>query len=69
MTIHEETAASMMAKATPPIAVIAANQMPLLSLPDIVNYCTLLYLALMISHKAWRMYREWRTGKAVKDDE
>lgn len=50
----------MATKASPPVAVAAANMFSDLSVPDIVNYLTLVYLALMISHKAWSMYREYK---------
>jgi len=56
----------MATKASPPIAVAAANTFSDLTVPDIVNYLTLVYLVLMISHKAWSMWREYKaTGNAA----
>lgn len=69
MTPQEETAAIMTAKASPAIAVAAVNQLPTITLPDIVNWATLMYLGLMISHKLWRMYKEYRTGKVARHDD
>lgn len=44
-------------KASPPVAVAAGNLMGM-PLPDLVQWVTLIYLALLISHKAWRWHRE-----------
>lgn len=57
-----ETAVSAAAKLSPPMAVTAGN-LAGMTLPDLVQYATLLYLALLIAHKAWRMYKEYKTGK------
>lgn len=68
MSASDETASAMVAKAAPPAAVAFANSFSHMTLPDIVQWFTLLYLCLMISHKSWRMYKEWKTGKEVKDE-
>lgn len=57
-----ETAVSVAAKSSPPLAVAAGNFAGM-SLPDLVQYATLLYLAMLIAHKGWRMYKEYKTGK------
>ena len=52
----------MVAKASPPIAVVGAH-MAGWSVPDIVQWVTLAYVALMVLHKLWAMgleaYRFW----------
>jgi hypothetical protein len=56
-------------RASPPVAVAAGNLMGM-PLPDLVQWMTLVYLVLMISHKGWRMYREWtHQGGADDSDE
>lgn len=67
-----ETASSAVDTATHPsttIPVIGTVGMGnlLSSLPDIINVCTALYLILLITHKGWRMYKEWKTGKEAID--
>lgn len=62
-----ETTTYMVTKVTPPVAVVAGN-IAGLSLPELVQWATLLYLALMISHKVWRMYKEWKSGKGALDE-
>lgn len=66
MSHHDEPVSAMIAKASPPVAVVTAH-LAQITIPEIINYATLLYLCLMISHKAWRMWREYRTGKVVPD--
>ena len=57
-----ETANAMAAKAAPPLAVVGA-QVAGWSVPDIVQWVTLAYVALMVLHKLWVMgleaYRFW----------
>lgn len=65
MEASNETVA-MVAKAAPPIGVAASNLYGI-SLPDLVQYATLVYLALLIGHKAWRWSKEWKSGK-VNDE-
>ncbi len=33
------------------------------SIPDLVNWLTALYLVLLIAHKGWNMYRQLQSGK------
>ena len=42
------------------LAVSTAN-IVVANLPLIVNVVTVIYLVLASSHKAWQMYREWKT--------
>jgi uncharacterized membrane protein YcjF (UPF0283 family) len=57
-----ETGASMVAKATPPIAVIGA-QFAGIPVDDWVKWVTLAYVVLMLLHKVWQVgyeaYRFW----------
>lgn len=55
---------STLAASTPPVAVATANLFGL-SLPDIVQLATLVYLSLLILHKLAQMVKEWRTGKVA----
>ena len=57
-----ETAASITTKAAPPVTVVGAK---LAGMPvaDWVTYLTAIYLVMMIAHKGWHMYKEWRTGR------
>lgn len=54
-----ETGVTMTAKATPPLAVVGAN---LAGIPvsDWVQYVTLAYVVVMLAHKVWSWYREWK---------
>jgi hypothetical protein len=67
--IQQETTAAIAAKASPPIAVVGA-QFAGWSVPDFVQWLTLLYVALMLLHKLWTMgleaYRFWILKK--RDD-
>lgn len=63
MNATDETGSFMATKVTPPIAVAATNLFSGMTVPDIVNYLTLVYLLLMISNKAWHMFKEWKAGK------
>lgn len=49
----------MTVKATPPAAVIGAN---LVGMPvaEWVQWATLVYVVMMIAHKGWQMWRDWR---------
>lgn len=63
MNSTDETGTYMATKATPPIAVSVANTFSGMTLPEVVNWATLVYLLLLISHKGWAMHKEWKTGK------
>jgi len=53
----------MALKSSPPVAVAAVNAFSDVSLPHIVNVLTALYLLLMIAHKAWTMFREYKAAE------
>lgn len=44
---------------TTTVGVSGANVIGM-SIPDAINYGTLVYLGLLILHKGWQMYKEWR---------
>lgn len=52
----------MTAKAAPPIVVATAN-LTGVTVPELVQYATLLYLVLLISHKVIQIVREWRAAR------
>jgi hypothetical protein len=58
----DETATFMATRVTPPLAVAATNMFSNITVPEIVNVLTALYLLLMITHKAWTMYRDYKRG-------
>lgn len=62
-----ETGVTMTAKAAPPLGVVGAH-LAGMSIADWVQWATLIYVLMMIAHKGWHMWKEWRTGKAVGDD-
>ena len=49
-------------KLTPPLMVTATNMFSDITVPHIVNYLTALYLLLMVTHKAWSWYGEYKAG-------
>ncbi len=57
-----ETAVEMIAKAAPPVAVVGL-QLAGYPIEYWIQGVTLIYLILMLSHKLWHMYKEWKTGK------
>ena len=59
MTGQQDTAL-----ATPPMAVTAATAF--VSLPDLVLWLTAIYTALLIGHKAWKIYRDYKESRGPK---
>jgi hypothetical protein len=57
-----DVATSPQAAITTSVSVTTANLLGI-SLPEIINVCTVVYLALLISHKGWQMYKEWKQGR------
>lgn len=57
----------MAAKATPPLTVVGVK---LAGMPvaDWVQWATLIYVLMMIGHKGWHIYKEWKTGRETSDD-
>ena len=69
----QESVASVVDSVTSPNAAVptvslvgAANWLH--SLPDIINVATIVYLLLLISHKAYKMYQEWKHPSKDKDE-
>lgn len=56
-------------KASPPLAVVAAPFAGL-DVPALVQDVTLIYLLLLVGHKVWRIWREYKDGitKGAPDD-
>ena len=59
MNSSHETVGAAAAKLTPPVAVLAAEIMGM-TVADWIQWLTLIYLLLMVSHKAWGMWREFK---------
>lgn len=68
LTSMAEPVSAMAAKAAPPVAVVGAHAAGI-SLPELVQAATLVYVSLMIVHKLWHMWVEWRTGKRAPESE
>lgn len=58
----------MAAKVAPPVAV-ASVEFAGVTLPELVHIATLTYVVLMIIHKCWHMWKEWKTGKQEAEGE
>jgi hypothetical protein len=37
--------------------------------PEIINVLTVIYLVLLVAHKGYNMYKEYKTGKDTEKDE
>lgn len=49
------------------VMISAANILSFL--PIFINIATALYLTMLVGHKAWVWYREWKGKQAIKDEE
>lgn len=61
-TISDAASSPPIATATT-VAVTTANLLDF-SLPIVINIATVIYLSLLISHKGWQMYKEWKQGRS-----
>lgn len=61
-----ETAAAMSVKAAPPVTVGGALALGI-PVADWIQYFTLIYLVLMIGHKAWHIIKEWKSGREAAE--
>lgn len=61
---NDETGITLATKASPPIAVSLTNMFSDVTVPEIVNVITLIYLLVLLAHKAWSWHREWRVAKS-----
>jgi hypothetical protein len=59
MTTHEETAAAVAAKAALPVGVSLATIFGL-QVSDLLMWMTLVYTILLIVHKVWLMFKDFR---------
>lgn len=66
MSQSTDTAAVMTAKAAPPLTVLGAklSGMPVATW---IEWMTFVYLGLMIGHKGWQIYKEYRDGRKSKE--
>lgn len=63
-----ESAAAMLAKVSPPAAVGIAPAIGI-TVPEAIQIATLIYVILMVVHKCWHMWKEWRTGRVMPESE
>jgi len=59
MTAHEETTAAAAAKAALPVGVSVATIFGV-QVSDVLVWMTLIYTVLLIVHKVWIMYKDFR---------
>lgn len=59
MNSSQETVGAAAAKLSPPVAVLAAEILGM-TVADWIQWLTLIYLLLMVCHKAWGMWREFK---------
>lgn len=52
---------------TLPVVTLVGAANWLSSLPEIINILTAVYLVLLVSHKLYVFYREWKTKTLIKD--
>ncbi|HJV75471.1 MAG TPA: hypothetical protein VJ654_14690, partial [Noviherbaspirillum sp.] len=57
-----ETGAVMSMKAAPPVTVTGA-MLAGVAVDDWIKWATLLYVVMMITHKGWHMFKEWKSGR------
>ena len=50
-----------------PVSGLVATGNFLASLPEIVNILTIVYVSLLIIHKSWKMYADWKDKTILKD--
>lgn len=63
-----EPVTAIATKVGPPVAVVGAHAAGI-TLPELVQILTAIYVALMIVHKGWHMWKEWRTGTLQPESE
>ncbi len=63
-----ETGSTIVAKVSAPAAVAAAN-LAGVTVPDVIQWGTAIYVVLMIIHKLWHMWKEFKTGKVTPESE
>lgn len=68
LTSVTESVSAMAAKAAPPVVVVGAHAAGI-TVPEAIQIATLVYVILMIVHKCWHMWKEWRTGRVTPESE
>lgn len=63
-----EPVTAIATKVAPPVAVVSAHAAGI-TLPEAVQILTGIYVGLMIVHKLWHMWVEWKTGKVQPESE
>lgn len=58
-----DTAAYMTVKSAPPATVVVADMVGM-QVPEIVQWLTLIYLVMLVGHKGWQIYKEFRSGRS-----
>ncbi|MBV8666751.1 MAG: hypothetical protein JO269_09725 [Burkholderiaceae bacterium] len=57
-----DTWGTIAAKTSPPVITLGATLFGI-PVPNIAQWLTAIYLALMIAHKIWHMVKEYRSGR------
>lgn len=62
MNITTETAADITVRVAPPAAVAVANAAGV-DVPMLINLVMFAYLSVLLTHKLWTIYKDWREGR------
>lgn len=62
MTITTETVADITVRVAPPAAVAVANAAGI-DVPMLINLVMFVYLSVLLTHKLWTIYKDWREGR------
>lgn len=62
MTINTETVAELSVRVGPPGAVAVANAVGI-DVPGLINLVMLAYLSVLLAHKLWTIFKDWREGR------
>lgn len=62
MTITTETAADITVRVAPPAAVAVANAAGV-DVPMLINLVMFAYLSVLLTHKLWTIYKDFREGR------
>lgn len=62
MTITADTATDITVRVAPPAAVAVANAAGV-DVPMLINLVMLTYLSVLLAHKLWTIFKDWREGR------
>jgi hypothetical protein len=62
MTLNVESFFDQTVRLTPPAAVAVANKISD-NVPIIINWVTLFYVSVLLTHKLWTIFKDWREGR------